>query len=133
MGSTLDITTETRTLENLEQAAETLKNADSDMIREWLLSLVPGLLGFALQVVLAIVVYVAGEVGSGYRRKAVFGCAVKMRALLYFNRYDPDTVWRYDGFCRGGCRFCGPCAWPCPAGKPFQFCRRGFDSDVKAV
>ncbi len=61
MGSTLDITTETRTLENLEQAAETLKNADSDMIREWLSSLVPGLLGFALQVVLAAVVYVIGS------------------------------------------------------------------------
>ena len=45
---TLDITTETRTLETLEQAAETLKEADSDMIRDWLLSLVPGLLGFAL-------------------------------------------------------------------------------------
>ncbi len=61
MNNTLDITTETRTLENLEQAAETLKNADSDMIREWLLSLVPGLLGFALQVVLAVVVYVIGS------------------------------------------------------------------------
>ena len=61
MGSTLDITTETRTLENLEQAVETLKNADSDMIREWLSSLVPGLLGFALQVVLAAVVYVIGS------------------------------------------------------------------------
>lgn len=61
MNHTLDITTETRTLENLEQAAETLKNADSDMIREWLSSLVPGLLGFALQVVLAAVVYVIGS------------------------------------------------------------------------
>lgn len=61
MNHTLDITTETRTLENLEQAAETLKNADSDMIREWLSSLVPGLLGFALQVVLAFVVYVIGS------------------------------------------------------------------------
>lgn len=61
MNHTLDITTETRTLENLEQAAETLKNADSDMIREWLSSLVPGLLGFALQIVLAFVVYVIGS------------------------------------------------------------------------
>ena len=58
MNNTMDITTETRTLENLEQAAETLKNADSDMIREWLESLVPGLLGFALQIVFAVVVYV---------------------------------------------------------------------------
>lgn len=58
---TLDITTETRTLENLEQAAETLKNADSNMIREWLEGLLPGLLGFALQVVLAAVVYIIGS------------------------------------------------------------------------
>ena len=58
---TMDITTETRTLENLEQAAETLKNADSNMIREWLESLLPGLLGFALQVVLAAVVYIIGS------------------------------------------------------------------------
>ena len=58
---TLDITTETRTLETLEQAAETLKEADSDMIRDWLLSLVPGLLGFALQVVLAMALYFVGS------------------------------------------------------------------------
>lgn len=58
---TLDITTETRTLENLEEAAQTLKNADSGMIREWLEGLLPGLLGFALQVVLAAVVYVIGS------------------------------------------------------------------------
>jgi len=43
-----DITTETRTLENLEDVAETLKNTDSNMIREWIESLLPGLLGFAL-------------------------------------------------------------------------------------
>lgn len=58
---TRDITTETRTLETLGEAAETLKNADSNMIREWLESLLPGLLGFALQVVLATVVYVIGS------------------------------------------------------------------------
>lgn len=58
---TLDVTTETRTLETLGEAAETLKNADSNMIREWLESLLPGLLGFALQVVLAGVVYVIGS------------------------------------------------------------------------
>ena len=56
-----DITTETRTLENLEDVAETLKNTDSNMIREWIESLLPGLLGFALQVVLAAVVYAVGS------------------------------------------------------------------------
>ena len=56
-----DITTETRTLETLEQAAEKLKETDSDMIREWLESLVPGLLGFALQVVMAVVLYAVGS------------------------------------------------------------------------
>lgn len=61
MENTLDITTETRTLENLEQAAETLKEADADMVREWLESLVPGLLGFALQIVFAVVIYAVGS------------------------------------------------------------------------
>lgn len=61
MENTLDITTETWTLENLEQAAETLKEADADMIREWLEGLVPGLLGFALEIVLAVVVYAVGS------------------------------------------------------------------------
>lgn len=67
--NTLDITTETRTLENLEEAAETLKNADSDMIREWLESLIPGFLGFALQVILAAVVYVIGSRLIGLARR----------------------------------------------------------------
>lgn len=69
MNNTLEITTETRTLENLEQAAETLTNADSDMIRKWLEDLVPGLLGFALQVVLAAVVYVVGSRIIKFSRK----------------------------------------------------------------
>lgn len=55
-----EIATETRTLENLEEFAEQVKNTDSGMIREWLESLVPGLLGFALQVVLAVAVYLIG-------------------------------------------------------------------------
>ena len=56
-----DITTETRTLETLEQAAEKLKETDSDMIREWLNGLVPELLGFALQILMAVVLYAVGS------------------------------------------------------------------------
>lgn len=82
MQDTLDITTETRTLENLEQAAETLKEADADMIREWLESLLPGLFGFALQVVFAVLTY---AVGSRLIRLA--------RRLLrrWLERTDADT------------------------------------------
>lgn len=58
---TLDITTETRTLENMEQTAEKLKEVDSNMIREWLEGLVPGVLGFALQIFLALLVYAVGS------------------------------------------------------------------------
>ncbi len=58
---TLEITTETRTLETLEQAAEALKETDSGMIREWLKGLVPEVLGFALQILFAVVLYVIGS------------------------------------------------------------------------
>lgn len=58
---TLEITTETRTLENVGQLAETIKEADSGMIREWLKSLAPELLGFGLQVALAVLVYIVGS------------------------------------------------------------------------
>lgn len=65
----LDITTETRTLENLEQAAEKLKEADAGMIREWLEGLIPGLLGFALEIVFAVVVYAIGSRIIKFSRK----------------------------------------------------------------
>lgn len=65
----LDITTETRTLENLEQAAEKLKEADAGMIREWLEGLIPGILGFALEIVFAVVVYAIGSRIIKFSRK----------------------------------------------------------------
>lgn len=58
--STMDITTETRTLENLEEAADKLKDVDSGVIRSWLESLLPGILGFALQILFAVIVYFIG-------------------------------------------------------------------------
>lgn len=66
---TLDITTETRTLENLEQAAERIKGADSDMVREWLKSLVPEILGFALEIIFAVIVYFVGSKLIQFSRK----------------------------------------------------------------
>lgn len=56
-----EITTETRTLEEVGQFVEQVKNTDSGMIREWLEGLVPGLLGFALQIVMAVAVYLIGS------------------------------------------------------------------------
>lgn len=55
-----DITTESVTLEDVTAAAEKLKDTDAGVIRQWLESLVPGILGFALQIVLAVVVYFIG-------------------------------------------------------------------------
>ena len=56
-----EITTETRTLEEVGQFVEQVKNTDSGMIRDWLEGLVPGLLGFALQIVMAVAVYLIGS------------------------------------------------------------------------
>lgn len=55
-----DITTEAVTLEDVSAAAEKIKDTDPGIIREWLESLVPGILGFALQILLALVVYFVG-------------------------------------------------------------------------
>lgn len=55
-----DITTEVVTLEDVSAAAEKLKETDVSVLREWLESLIPGILGFALQVFLAVVVYFIG-------------------------------------------------------------------------
>lgn len=55
-----DITTEAVTLEDVTAAAEKIKDTDAGVIREWLESLVPGILGFGLQIVLAVVVYFIG-------------------------------------------------------------------------
>lgn len=55
-----DITTEVVTLEDVSAAAKKLKETDVSVLREWLESLIPGILGFALQVFLAVVVYFIG-------------------------------------------------------------------------
>lgn len=55
-----DITTEAVTLEDVTAAAEKIKETDAGVIREWLESLVPGILGFGLQILLAVLVYFIG-------------------------------------------------------------------------
>lgn len=67
--NTMDITTETRTLENLEEAADKLKDVDSGVIRDWLESLLPGVLGFALQILFAVIVYFIGTRIIKFSRK----------------------------------------------------------------
>lgn len=61
MEDIFEITTETRTLETLGEVAEQIQEVDSGMIQEWLQSLLPGLLGFALQIAMAVAVYVIGS------------------------------------------------------------------------
>lgn len=56
----MEISTEAVTLEDVEVAVETIKDTDWNVVKNWLESLVPGILGFALQIVLAIVVYFIG-------------------------------------------------------------------------
>ncbi len=142
---TLEITTETRTLETLEQAAEALKETDSGMIREWLKGLVPEVLGFALQILFAVVLYVigsrvkkippalAGKSGCGRWRQTVFRCAVEIFFVFCFGSADFNVIWR-DGSFRGCSDWlCGPCAWACGTGKFVKLCRRGLDSSVKTV
>lgn len=55
-----EIATEAMTLEDVSAAAEKIKDTNPGIIREWLESLVPGILGFALQILLAVVVYFIG-------------------------------------------------------------------------
>lgn len=64
-----DITTEAVTLEDVSAAAEKLKDTDAGMIKEWLESLVPGILGFLLQIVLALAVYMIGTRIIRFSRK----------------------------------------------------------------
>lgn len=55
-----DVTTEAVTLEDVSAAAEKIKDTNPGVIRQWLESLLPGILGFALEILLAIVIYFIG-------------------------------------------------------------------------
>lgn len=55
-----DISTEAVTLEDVTAVAEKIKETDANVIREWLESLLPGILGFAVQILMAVVVYFIG-------------------------------------------------------------------------
>ena len=55
-----DVTTEAVTLEDVSAAAEKIKDTNPSMIRQWLESLLPGILGFALEILLAAVIYFIG-------------------------------------------------------------------------
>ena len=55
-----DVTTEAVTLEDVTAAAEKIKDTNPGVIRQWLESLLPGILGFALEILLAAVIYFIG-------------------------------------------------------------------------
>ncbi|MBO5372695.1 MAG: mechanosensitive ion channel [Lachnospiraceae bacterium] len=55
-----DISTEAVTLEDVTAVAEKIKETDANVVRDWLESLLPGILGFAVQILLAVVVYFIG-------------------------------------------------------------------------
>ncbi len=141
-----ELTTETRTLEEVGQFVEQVKNTDSGMIREWLESLVPGLLGFALQIVLAGAVYLIGSKLIKLARKILRRWLERTEADMGVRQFL-DALLKYFSFSilvviiltlfgvttASVVAVVGPDARPCAAGKPCQFCGRRVDYAVKAV
>lgn len=145
--STEIVDTLTNAQENMQQNVEEVAK-NPGIIRTYFENLVPDLISFGLQVVIAILIYVVGakiikailkmmnrsmeRAGTDIGVKQFLSTVIKY-ALHHFDydypkfvRYRNDVRSCIDWFRRSGSR-------SCIAGKPCKYCRWCFDSVFKTV
>ena len=119
------------------------------ILRTYFQNLVPDLLNFALQVVIAVIVYAVGAKLIGLivkivskndgaqkcrcRSDTVPVCSREICTVFY---PDPDNlkpVWDSNYLSGGSARFLWCGGWSCTAGKSLQLCRRSADPFAKTI
>ena len=137
----------TEAVEAIAEAQENLQEVAKNpgILRTYFQNLVPDLLNFALQVVIAVIVYAVGAKLIGLivkivrktmeRRNADVGVIEYLSAVVKYAFYpDPDNlkpVWDSNYLSGGSARFLWCGGWSCTAGKSLQLCRRSADPFAK--
>ena len=128
----LEASTEGITAEEVSDAIEQMKKPG--VIRTYLEGLVPDLLAFLFQVVIACVVYAIGVKLIKLFRKLVRKWLDKKDADKGVKQFmDSFAFWNCNHICNGNSRFCRTDGRPGTAGKLIQLCRRRINTDVKTV
>ena len=142
----LEASTEGITAEEVSDTIEQMKKPG--VVRTYLEGLVPDLLAFLFQVVIACVVYAIGVKLIKLFRKLVrkwldkkdadkgvkqFGCTGQVHWIFLLDCNHSFALWNCNHICNGNCRFCRIDGRPGTAGKLIQFCRRRINTDVKTV
>ena len=136
----------TEAVEAIAEAQENLQEVAKNpgILRTYLQNLVPDLLNFALQVVIAVIVYAVGAKLIGLivkivrktmeRRNADVGVIQFLSEICTVFYPDPDNlkpVWDSNYLSGGSARFLWCGGWSCTAGKSLQLCRRSADPFAK--
>lgn len=134
----------------LDTEAEMLKQISNNpgIIQTYLKGMVPSLLSFLVQVVIAVLVLLIGSriikfllklIKKSLDRSRVEAgrCHISLLtreifAVFCFGDDHIGTVWRDDQLSRGGARFCGTDTRSCFTGKPVEFRRRRTDPSFEA-
>ena len=111
----------TEAVEAIAEAQENLQEVAKNpgILRTYFQNLVPDLLNFALQVVIAVIVYAVGA--------KLIGLIVKIVRKTMERR----NVWDSNYLSGGSARFLWCGGWSCTAGKSLQLCRRSADPFAK--
>ena len=127
----------TEAVEAIAEAQENLQEVAKNpgILRTYFQNLVPDLLNFALQVVIAVIVYAVGAKLIGLivkivrktmeRRNADVGVIQFLSAVVKYDNLKP--VWDSNYLSGGSARFLWCGGWSCTAGKSLQLCRRSAD------
>ena len=138
----------TEAVEAIAEAQENLQEVAKNpgILRTYFQNLVPDLLNFALQVVIAVIVYAVGAKLIGLivkivrktmeRRNADVGVIQFLSAVVKCTVFYPDPdnlkpVWDSNYLSGGSARFLWCGGWSCTAGKSLQLCRRSADPFAK--
>ena len=141
----------TETVEALNHAQEGIEEVAKNpgIIRTWLEGLVPDLLNFAFQILIALLVYVIGgrlikwitklvrrsmdRAGTDEGVKQFMIPVIKYSLYVVLIFYHYGIVWNCDDISGGGAWIGGCGGRSGVAGKPVEFCGRRADFAVKAV
>lgn len=143
----LEAGTEGITAEEVSDTIEQMKKPG--VVRTYLEGLVPDLLAFLFQVVIACVVYAIGVKLIKLFRKLVrkwldkkdadkgvkqfMDALVKCIGYFFLIVIILSLFWNCNHIGNGNCRFCRTDGRPGTAGKLIQLCRRRINTDVKTV
>ena len=115
----------------ITEGLETLQKVDKNVIQQYLEDMLPDILNFAVQIILAVMLYLVGKRVISF--PPVSGFCKQVFSVFCIMADDSYAVWNHDSLSYCCLRLCRTDVWSGSTGQPCKFCWRSADSSFRAV